>query len=413
MGFYLNKLFKSLWIFKHRCVVSFIMTKKDMQNLHELLQIGGNRSCADCGVGAPDWASVNIGVFICVNCSGIHRMLGVHISRIRSVRLDQWAEDTVKFMTEKGNDYVNEQLEGYLPPYYKKPTPDDPQVYREHFIRSKYDRKEFVVAEGPSANYEAVTKEGTLMKRGKSDKTFRARLFVLNTEEQTLKYFVKAELRDAPKQIIPLSQLHVCLNPEVIGHPHGIQLSFSEVGSRNFRHIYVYCEDEKECVDWYVAIRAAIYNLLASQHQEAQQGEVLSLLENHHVKQGYLYKTGPKKTEPFRKRWFSLENRTLIYFLNPLDAHPKGEIYIGNSTDGYSVEDSWGTRKEVNGGFAILLNTPDRDYLMYTQAVEDQMSWLDQIKNVLDRPMSVTEVQELVSYKEDGQRRRRSTWMKR
>merc|ERR1739838_35512 len=84
---------KSLWIFKHRCVVSFIMTKKDMQNLHELLQIGGNRSCADCGVGAPDWASVNIGVFICVNCSGIHRMLGVHISRIRSVRLDQWAED--------------------------------------------------------------------------------------------------------------------------------------------------------------------------------------------------------------------------------------------------------------------------------------------------------------------------------
>ena len=62
------------------------------------------------------------------------------------------------------------------------------------------------MAEGPSANYEAVTKEGTLMKRGKSDKTFRARLFVLNTEEQTLKYFVKAEVSDQFGEIISCIQ---------------------------------------------------------------------------------------------------------------------------------------------------------------------------------------------------------------
>ena len=44
----------------------------------------------------PEWASSNIGVFVCVNCSGIHRMLGTHISRVKSCRLDQWSDDAVQ-----------------------------------------------------------------------------------------------------------------------------------------------------------------------------------------------------------------------------------------------------------------------------------------------------------------------------
>jgi len=46
----------------------------------------------------PEWASSNIGVFMCVNCSGIHRMLGTHISRVKSCRLDQWADDAVQVL---------------------------------------------------------------------------------------------------------------------------------------------------------------------------------------------------------------------------------------------------------------------------------------------------------------------------
>ena len=44
----------------------------------------------------PEWASSNIGVFMCVNCSGIHRMLGTHVSRVKSCRLDQWTDDAVQ-----------------------------------------------------------------------------------------------------------------------------------------------------------------------------------------------------------------------------------------------------------------------------------------------------------------------------
>ena len=50
--------------------------------------MAGNRLCADCGSPDPDWASLNLGILICIECSGVHRQLGVHISKVRSCTLD-------------------------------------------------------------------------------------------------------------------------------------------------------------------------------------------------------------------------------------------------------------------------------------------------------------------------------------
>lgn len=53
-------------------------------------RVPGNSICADCDAQNPDWASLNLGVLVCIECSGIHRNLGSHISRIRSLDLDEW-----------------------------------------------------------------------------------------------------------------------------------------------------------------------------------------------------------------------------------------------------------------------------------------------------------------------------------
>lgn len=63
----------------HYCV-------KGEKPVDALKGLPGNDKCADCGVPEPDWASLNLGVLICIECSGVHRNLGVHISKVSYLR---------------------------------------------------------------------------------------------------------------------------------------------------------------------------------------------------------------------------------------------------------------------------------------------------------------------------------------
>ena len=86
----------------------------EQQRLAALLNLPENRYCADCRALAPKWASFSLGYFVCIDCSGIHRQLGTHITKIKSTTLDAWQGQWVDLMARVGNVRFNAVYEAKL-----------------------------------------------------------------------------------------------------------------------------------------------------------------------------------------------------------------------------------------------------------------------------------------------------------
>ncbi|NP_001346810.1 arf-GAP with GTPase, ANK repeat and PH domain-containing protein 3 isoform 3 [Mus musculus] len=105
--------------------------------------VRGNSLCIDCEAPNPDWASLNLGALMCIECSGIHRHLGAHLSRVRSLDLDDWPPELLAVMTAMGNALANSVWEGALDGY-SKPGPEACREEKERWIRAKYEQKLFL-----------------------------------------------------------------------------------------------------------------------------------------------------------------------------------------------------------------------------------------------------------------------------
>lgn len=128
---------------------------QNQQTIKTLLKLEGNKSCADCKRNKhPRWASWNLGIFICIRCSGIHRGMGTHISRVKSVDLDAWTDEQLQSVLRWGNSRANKYWESKLAEGH---VPSEAKI--ENFIRTKYESKRWVL-EGPMPDPSTLDAEG-------------------------------------------------------------------------------------------------------------------------------------------------------------------------------------------------------------------------------------------------------------
>ncbi|CDQ63486.1 unnamed protein product [Oncorhynchus mykiss] len=114
-----SQIFASLQSCESMKNKSRLGSQSDAASIQSIRNVRGNSFCVDCDTANPDWASLNLGALICIECSGIHRNLGTHLSRVRSLDLDDWPVELSMVLMAIGNTMANSVWEGSLEGYTK------------------------------------------------------------------------------------------------------------------------------------------------------------------------------------------------------------------------------------------------------------------------------------------------------
>jgi len=134
--------------------VSKVAAERNQRILLELASKPGNDVCADCKARAPRWASHNLGIFICVNCASIHRKIGTHITKVKSLTMDSWSREQIEVMKSIGNIACNVKYNPdeirHPPPANREESERDSEL--EKYIRAKYEFKRFIITSNKIQN---------------------------------------------------------------------------------------------------------------------------------------------------------------------------------------------------------------------------------------------------------------------
>jgi hypothetical protein len=310
-------------------------------------------------------------------------------------------------MASRGNQRVGREYEQLVPVSYRRPRPNDPRVLLEEWIRAKYEREDFwdagpsiqrplVAPSTPLDRYQSGHREGYLSKRGRNDKQFRRRWFVLDKTENTLRYYNRRHTQEA-KGTFRLDSLNVALVPQKVDHPNGMQFIHEGCDIRATRNIFVYAETGQEMVEWYSCIRWLKMQRLLKTHPGQLAADMLSsMLTRDFVKEGWLMKTGPPPYATYRRRWVTLEHRKLRYQKDPLDAFSMGEINLGTIEEGFSVQGTDPIRRRASTSssltsmFTFTLTTPQRCYCFAADTENDKQNWITVIEAAIDCSTNVS-----------------------
>ncbi len=115
-----------------------------IKRFEALYRLPENRECFDCTAKQPRWGSTNLGIFFCLRCAGVHRSLGVHITKVKSSTMDTWDEEMIQRMEKIGNGNGKLLYEARLPPSFRKPDAGCDSSEVERIARQKYEQRLWV-----------------------------------------------------------------------------------------------------------------------------------------------------------------------------------------------------------------------------------------------------------------------------
>ncbi|CAG9792990.1 unnamed protein product [Diatraea saccharalis] len=169
--------------------------------LMQMLKDEDNKYCVDCDAKGPRWASWNLGIFLCIRCAGIHRNLGVHISKVKSVNLDSWTPEQVVSLQQMGNSRARAVYEANLPDSFRRPQNDSSL---EAFIRAKYEQKKYIAKEWvppptPKVNWDKEIDEEMERQKRKKKTTTTSSLGPLPAPTNDKKYNKSDVIPSLPK----------------------------------------------------------------------------------------------------------------------------------------------------------------------------------------------------------------------
>lgn len=352
-----------------------------------LPKLPANQFCADCDRENPDWASLNLGILLCIKCAGVHRNLGVHISKVRSLTLDRdcWDRNQLDFMYAVGNERARQIYEATCPCWYLRPTErNDSSIVRENWIRAKYERREFLADVKQTLAISVMPehpREGFLWKRNKKQ-VWQKRYIMLHGRYL---YYYKE-----PSQSYPSGYIDVCVLTWILPNTSDSNKRYVFECVTGNRTYPFGAESINDMLDWVHALKraAAYYLTLLNPNEPASNGpeknEVLKLsygqIQSDTKKKGLLTKQGGT-FRTWNKRLCFVTSSTLYYFKkeNPADADlPE---------DGIPLNQAYITNGDTRSGkpHCVCIITPSRTYFLCALNDQEKAEWIAGLQQVVDK----------------------------
>ena len=349
-----------------------------MQKLIELLEREENRDCADCRKSGPLWCNLAFGVFICEECVRIHESIIEINDNIVKIEDYNWSEREINEL--RGNS-VNQELEKHVPSYFVRPSPGIERVYEEIYTRAKYVTKLFTSL--PVQKLKSSTngsKSGNLLyiHTLPLDGSVLWYPQYLSLDEREINVYSSRTALE-PIYTMRLEDLVVKIEEEVGTITKG--LAFIHFYKQDTcPNTYYFFTDPKETIDWYYSIQSAQSN----QQRKTQTIRNRFAASTTLNKTGFIYKTGSKVNDKWRKRWFVVRDTTVCYFKNKDSKKPRGVFTLCGHTSVTKVENGplFYTHKSPTP-HTFLVITPARIFRLCVENNQERDDWVNLFENIL------------------------------